>query len=80
MTTREAVFKLIEYRRMLERNSEIDAEPFDMAIEALKAQRDEIDCKYCVYINPRTCECDNFICKKYKRSQRCEMVKRLEKD
>ena len=39
MKTSEAIFKLIEYRRMLERNSEIDAEPFDMAIEALKKQK-----------------------------------------
>lgn len=37
MTNKEAIFKLIEYRRMLERNSEIDVEPFDMATEALEA-------------------------------------------
>lgn len=36
MTTSEAIFKLIKYRRRLEEDSTIDAEPFDMAIEALK--------------------------------------------
>ena len=35
MTTSEAIFKLIKYRRRLEEDSTIDAEPFDMAIEAL---------------------------------------------
>lgn len=39
MTNKEAIFKLIEYRRRLEKDSTIDAEPFDMAIEALKAQQ-----------------------------------------
>lgn len=42
MTNKEAIFKLIEYRRMLERNSEIDVEPFDMAIEAL-SKRDNAE-------------------------------------
>lgn len=41
MTNKEAIFKLIEYRRRLERDFEgtdytLDAEPFDMAIEALE--------------------------------------------
>lgn len=37
MTSKEAIFKLIEYKRWLERNFEkFNAEPFDMAIEALE--------------------------------------------
>lgn len=38
MTNQEAIFKLIKYRRILEEDYTIDAEPFDVAIEALKAQ------------------------------------------
>lgn len=48
MTREEAIFKLIEYRRRLERDFDgseytLDAEPFDMAIEALKQEPCE-DC------------------------------------
>lgn len=39
MTNKEAISELIKYRRRLEKDSTIDAEPFDMAIEALKEQR-----------------------------------------
>lgn len=39
MTNKEAIFELIKYRRMLEKDSTIDAEPFDMAIEALERKR-----------------------------------------
>lgn len=39
MTNKEAIFELIKYRRRLEKDSTIDAEPFDMAIEALKEQK-----------------------------------------
>lgn len=35
MTRKEAIFELIKIRRRLEEDSTIDAEPFDMAIEAL---------------------------------------------
>ena len=38
MTNQEAISELIKYRRRLEKNYTIDAEPFDMAIEALQAQ------------------------------------------
>lgn len=38
MTNQRAIFELIKYRRRLEEKYPIDAEPFDMAIEALKAQ------------------------------------------
>lgn len=36
MTRKEAIFELIKLRRRLEKDSTIDAEPFDMAIEALE--------------------------------------------
>lgn len=40
MTTKEAIFKLIQYRRRLERDFkgeyQLDAEPFDMAVKALE--------------------------------------------
>ena len=39
MTNKEAIIKLIKYRRRLEEDNTIDAEPFDMAIEALKEQK-----------------------------------------
>lgn len=39
MTNQRAIFKLIEYRRRLEEDYTIDAEPFDMAIEALQTQK-----------------------------------------
>lgn len=39
MTNKEAIFKLIKYRRRFEEDSTIDAEPFDMAIEALQEQK-----------------------------------------
>lgn len=38
MTNKEAIFKLIKYRRRLEEDSTIDAEPFDMAIDALEGK------------------------------------------
>lgn len=38
MTKKEAIFELIKYRRRLEEDSPIDAEPFDMAIEALERE------------------------------------------
>ena len=49
MTNKEAIFKLIEYRRRLERDFEgtdytLDAEPFDMAIEALESKQEWIPC------------------------------------
>ena len=34
----DAIFKLIEYRRKLEKITDIDAEPFDMAVYAMKKQ------------------------------------------
>ena len=44
MTNKEAIFKLIEYRRRLERDFKgFDAEPFDMAIKTLEQQPCE-DC------------------------------------
>lgn len=40
MTEKEAIFKLIQYRRRLERDFngeyQLDAEPFDMAVKALQ--------------------------------------------
>ena len=39
MTNKDAIIKLIKYRRRLEEDHTIDAEPFDMAIEALKEQK-----------------------------------------
>lgn len=39
MTRKEAIFELIKIRRRLEEDSTIDAEPFDMAIEALEQQK-----------------------------------------
>lgn len=42
MTTKDAIFELIQYRRRLERDFtgeyQLDAEPFDMAIKALERQ------------------------------------------
>lgn len=37
MTNKEAIFELIKYRRKLEEDSTIDAEPFDIAIRSLEA-------------------------------------------
>ena len=37
----DSIFKLIEYRRKLERTADIDAEPFDMAIQAMRRQAPE---------------------------------------
>lgn len=39
MTNKEAIFKLIKYRRRLDEEYTIDDEPFDMAIEALQEQK-----------------------------------------
>ena len=41
MTNKEAIFELIKIRRRLEKDSTIDAEPFDMAIEALERKHGE---------------------------------------
>jgi len=41
MTNKEAIFELIKYRRILEKDSTIDVEPFDMAIKALECQHGE---------------------------------------
>lgn len=40
MTKKEAIFELIKYRRKLEEDSTIDAEPFDIAIRSLEAWDD----------------------------------------
>lgn len=37
----DSIFKLIEYRRKLERTADIDAEPFDMAVQAMRRQAPE---------------------------------------
>ena len=42
MTNKEAIFELIKYRRILEEHSPINAEPFDMAIDALRVLADTI--------------------------------------
>lgn len=54
MTKKEAIFELIKYRRRLEEDSPIDAEPFDMAIEALERKHGEwAEEGYCPF-----CKCD----------------------
>ena len=39
MTNKEAIFELIKYRSQLEEDFTINAEPFDMAIEALEENK-----------------------------------------
>ena len=41
MTNKEAIFELIKLRRKLEKDSTIDVEPFDMAIDALERKHGE---------------------------------------
>ena len=41
MTNKEAIFELIKLRRKLEKDSTIDAEPFDKAIDALERKYGE---------------------------------------
>ena len=67
MSTEEAIHTIETSEIIWARPTEEEYEALTMAIEALKAQLDKIDCNHCVYMNPRTCDCDNFICKKYKR-------------
>lgn len=62
MTREDAIKTISELKR--ETNDSWYEEVYGMAIEALNEQRDKIDCKHCVYMNPKICDCDNFVCKK----------------
>ena len=59
MTAKEAILKLIEYRRRLERDFEgtkycLDAEPFDMAIQALEHTPERTQTHSCDYSKKET--------------------------